>query len=177
MAVNWYGSKIEVDVGIVDLLKLVWQEGFETSNSCQDAKGLVWIQFTYLRDYKQLVQDAAKFGRDLFDLLMESKSELFFEFRDDDDWEEDEEEREVARRRPLEWHVSLLFPKEKQATFARLWKSTYRRKHTAESSEEHETQFNEQETRRTPTSCNKPDYSRCVFVRIAVPLASIAPGH
>ena len=130
--VNWYGSKIEVDAGIVDLLKLVWQEGFETSNSCQDNDGKVWIQFTHLRDYKQLVRDAAKYGRDLYDFLVQSSKNLNVAFRDDDDQEESDEEREIIRRRPLVWSVGLRFPKEERAIFARLWKSTYQRKHAAE---------------------------------------------
>ena len=68
-----------MDTGIVNLLKLVWQEGFETSNSCQDARGKVWIQFTHLKDFQQIVNDAATFGRDLFDFVLESQSELLFE--------------------------------------------------------------------------------------------------
>lgn len=57
--VNYFGNEIEVYEEIVDLLQLIWSQGYKTNSSCQDiGDGYIWIHFSDLSQFQELVQKA-----------------------------------------------------------------------------------------------------------------------
>jgi hypothetical protein len=54
-----YNSRlITVDKGIVELLRLIWNEGYNTYNSCQDNNGIIWIQLSSVEEFRDILQKA-----------------------------------------------------------------------------------------------------------------------
>ena len=39
-----HGHRVKIDTEIVPLIKLIWQQGWVTFNSCQDNFGYAWVQ-------------------------------------------------------------------------------------------------------------------------------------
>ena len=61
--VEYNDAIITVDEGIVELLTMIWKEGYETFNSCQNNFGNIWIEFD-MYSFHELVQKAWDYETD-----------------------------------------------------------------------------------------------------------------
>lgn len=61
--VEYNDAIITVDEGIVELLTMIWKEGYETFNSCQNNFGNIWIEFD-MYSFHELVQKARDYETD-----------------------------------------------------------------------------------------------------------------
>lgn len=55
---------ISVDKGIAKLLKLIWNKGIKTVNSCEENKpGVIWIQFASMNDLTKFLNKIARYPK------------------------------------------------------------------------------------------------------------------
>ena len=59
--VEYNDAIITVDEGIVELLTMIWKEGYETFNSCQNNFGNIWIEFDMYSFHIRFCVDVQKF--------------------------------------------------------------------------------------------------------------------
>ena len=51
------GGAVEVDAGMVTILRLLWAKGVNTCMSCEDSRGSIWIELSWA-DYNDLMHKA-----------------------------------------------------------------------------------------------------------------------
>ncbi len=112
-----------VDEGVLDIIKLFWDQGCHTINSCQNNFGKVWIEID-LESFKKL----------LLKMQYSNKNELsdYFLLRCENkiQWDPD---TEYFYKKEDECHildgnffsVSIRFPIEDKEKFIRMWKDTF----------------------------------------------------
>lgn len=124
-------DEIEVDEGMVEILKMIWDQCYDTINSCEDNFGKIWIQFHYMEDFQVLVQVAHTFS------IKNKKKPYLIDFLEDhcdiriNIWDdgyligEDDNEEYITGKNTL-LTPSIRFKKELKDEFIKLWKQTFK---------------------------------------------------
>jgi len=126
------GYQISVDEDMVDLLQLIWKEGYKTNNSCQDInEGKVWIHFESVDDFHDILQKAYTYDLRLNKSLCEDTLWQFFqdnvsnEINIDDNGHPDEDDDLWIPGSKVLLSVSIRFDKELKDDFTKLWTKTF----------------------------------------------------
>lgn len=106
------GYTVEVDEGMVDILKLFWDRDFDTVMSCEDNNGTIWINF-WLSAFKEFARAAIYCQDDSLYNFLIYKCDTTILFDDEND-----EER-------VEFSVSVRFDKELRDEFMQCWARSF----------------------------------------------------
>lgn len=118
--VTYYGREIEVDVGMVRILQLIWSQNVRTYNSCQDNNGKIWIEME-LSDFKRIITRSKHLNHQLYDFIHDDADYQL----DFDDVYYDETVDDSVIGPYITWTVSLRFDKEDEEKFIELWIETF----------------------------------------------------
>ncbi len=108
----------EVDEKLQSLIQFLFDNGYETFNSCEDnVEDTTWIQ--YGLDHWKLINEIAFRSRphDLYDFIEEH---CFVELRSRDDGHPDEDDEYWIEGNSIHWTASVRFPKEFLELFEQL---------------------------------------------------------
>ena len=111
-----------VDEKLQSLIQFLFDNGYETFNSCEDnVEDTTWIQFGL--DHWKLINEIAFRSRphDLYDFIEE---QCFVELRSGDDGHPDEADEYWIEGSSIYWTASVRFPKENLELFEQLIRTT-----------------------------------------------------
>ena len=130
--VDYFGRDIEVDKGIEDLLKMIWDNGYRTYNSCKDNNGDIWIEFANSEQFQQMIQlshtfdnnvNGNGFTKDTLRQFFEREYIKITIYVNDDGYVNGNDEYVSGQN--INLSISLRFPKEFKKEFMMLWKETF----------------------------------------------------
>lgn len=69
LELNFDNKSYFIDEGIVDIIKLIWNQDYDIYNCCEDYFGNIYIEFPDIDQFQDLIQKAHEFHLENFDKL------------------------------------------------------------------------------------------------------------